>query len=117
MEFDTKVLLKLNVQKTRFVRDQVFIKKMYHPDLDRVRINIVGRLPRNSSNGENVYTDMHRDGSRSKQKSDVNFVHYYQRRSIVFEGVEAKNEFDRLFDDDNSKVYLKVVGLDSLLNS
>lgn len=97
------------------VRDQVFIKKMDHPDRHNVKIIVVGKLPRTTTKGENVYTDSFRDGFRSKQKNDVNFVHSYQGLSTVFQGIEAKNEIDRFLDDDNRKVGLEVEGLDGLL--
>lgn len=98
----------------KMVRDQVFIRKLHFKSDDKKGLNIIGKLPRFSTKDESLFTDMFRSGYRSKQRPDVEFVDYY-KNEIIFEGIEAKDEWDRTFDDDNREVGLMIPSLLEIL--
>lgn len=107
------VLAKYHYEKE--VRDQVFMKKFDFANDSNVSFAVIGKLPRTTTRDESVFTDMYRDGYRSKQNPDLRTVNYYGYDDEIFMGTEAKDEWDHFFDDDNRDVGLIVSGLTDLL--
>ncbi len=103
-----------NYDYKKEVRNKVFMKKYsFRNDPDK-SLTIIGKLPRISTKDEKNFTDASRDGYRSSQTPDVQFINYYNGENI-FSGTEAVNELDRFLFADNRKVGLTISGLQELI--